>query len=89
MCIALNIWWTCIAYISINNTVIKPVLSGNLKIDKTKVLMENSSLMKVWSIAECSLWSILQYFRPALTDNPYWKPIFVFFLSEHLRQVLL
>ena len=33
-----------------------------LKIDKTKVLMTTGSLMKVESIAECSLWSILQYF---------------------------
>ena len=32
---------------------IKPVLSGHLKIDKTKVLMENGSLMKVESNAEC------------------------------------
>ena len=40
----------------------KPVLSGHLKIDKTKVLMENGSLMKVESIAECSRGSILQYF---------------------------
>ena len=37
-----------------DNTV-KPVLSGHLKIDKTKVLMENGSLMQVKSIAECSL----------------------------------
>ena len=36
------------------NTV-KPVLSSHLKIDKTKVFMENGSLMKVESIAECSL----------------------------------
>ena len=41
---------------------VKPVLSGHLKIDKTKVLMENGSLMKVKRIAECSPWSILQYF---------------------------
>ena len=41
---------------------VKPVLSGHLKIDKTKVLMGNGSLMKVESIAECLLWSILQYF---------------------------
>ena len=40
---------------------VKPVLS-HLKIDKTKVLMEDGSLMKVESIAECSPWSILQYF---------------------------
>ena len=33
---------------------VKPVVSGHLKIDKTKVLMENVSLMKVKSIAECS-----------------------------------
>ena len=44
----------------IMNTV-KPVLSDHSNIDKTKVLMTNGSLMKVESIAECSLWSILQY----------------------------
>ena len=38
---------------------VEPVLSGHLKIDKTKVLMENGSLLKVESIAECSPWSIL------------------------------
>ena len=32
------------------------------KIDKTNILMTNGSLMKVESIAECSPWSILQYF---------------------------
>ena len=45
--------------------------------------------MKVKSIAECSPWSILQYFWPALSDNRSWKPILVFFLSGRLRQVLL
>ena len=49
---------------------VKPVVSGHSKIDKTKMLMTNGSLMKVESIAECSPWSILQYFRPALSDNP-------------------
>ena len=38
--------------------------------------MTNDSLMKVESIAECSTWSILQYFWPALSDNWSWKPIF-------------
>ena len=33
---------------------VKPVLSGHSKIDKTKNLMTNGSLMKVQSIAECS-----------------------------------
>ena len=32
------------------------------KIDKTKILMKYGSLMKVESIAECSTWSILQYY---------------------------
>ena len=36
------------------NTV-KPVLSDHSKIDKTKVLKTNGGLMKVKSIAECSL----------------------------------
>ena len=34
---------------------VKPVLSGHSKIDKTMVLTTNGSLMKVGSIAECSL----------------------------------
>ena len=38
-----------------NVVTVKPVLSGHSKIDKTKVLMTNGSLMKVVSIAECSL----------------------------------
>ena len=66
---------------------VKPVKSGHSKIDKTKILMAKGSLMKVQSIAECSPWSILQYFWPALSDNLSWKPILVFFLSGCLRQV--
>ena len=37
-------------------------LNGHSKIDKTKILITNGCLMKVESIAECSPWSILQYF---------------------------
>ena len=51
--------------------------------------MTNDSLMKVRSIAECSPWSILQYFQPALSNNWSWKPIFGLFESGHFRQVLL
>ena len=50
-------------------TTVKPVLSGHSKIDNIKIFMTNGSLMKVKSIAECSPWSILQYFRPSLSDN--------------------
>ena len=41
---------------------VKPILSSHSKIDKTKILLTNGSLMKAHSIAECSPWSILQYF---------------------------
>ena len=51
--------------------------------------MTNGSLMKVKSIAECSPWSILQYFWPALSDNWYWKPICILFVSGRFTQVLL
>ena len=40
-----------------------------LKNKQIKVLKTNGSVMKVESNAECSPWSILQYFRPALRDN--------------------
>ena len=45
--------------------------------------------MKVENIAECSLWSILQYFWPALSDTQSWKPFFVLFESDCYTQVLL
>ena len=51
--------------------------------------MTTGSLMKVESIAECSLWSILQYLWPALSDNRSWKPIFGIFESGRFTQVLL
>ena len=49
---------TCISMIisnMVNKFTVKPVLSGHSKIDKTKILITNGSLMKVKSIAECSL----------------------------------
>ena len=51
--------------------------------------MTNGSLMQVESIAECSPWSILQYFWPAFSNNQSYLPILLFFLRDHLRQVLL
>ena len=45
--------------------------------------------MKVKSIAECSKGSILQIFRPALSDGWSLNTILVIFLSGRLRQVLL
>ena len=43
-----------------NKNKVKPVLRGHSKIDKTKILMTNGSLMKVKSIAECSPWMFRQ-----------------------------
>ena len=40
----------------------KTCLKQPLKNDKTKSLIANGNLMKVERIAECSPWSILQYF---------------------------
>ena len=51
--------------------------------------MTSGSLMKVESIAECSPWSILQYFWPALSYNWSWKPFFGLFKSGCFTQVLL
>ena len=51
--------------------------------------MTTGSLMKVESIAECSLWSILQNIWPALNDNCSWKPIFRLFESGRFTRVLL
>ena len=49
-----------------SNTVViiysKTCLKRLFKIDKPNIFMTNGSLMKVKSIAECSPWSILQYF---------------------------
>ena len=41
---------------------VKPVLSGYSNIEKTKVLKTNGSLMKVESIAECSLGAVCNTF---------------------------
>ena len=41
-------------YQSLGYTV-KPVLSGHLKIDKIKILMDNGTLIKVKSIADSAI----------------------------------
>ena len=41
---------------------VNPVLSGHLKINKTKVLKTDGSLMQVGSIAECSLGAFCNIF---------------------------
>ena len=63
---------------------VKPVLNGHLKIDKTKVLMKNGSLMKV----EYCRMLPLEHSAILLICIKQ-KPFFVFFLSGGFRQVLL
>ena len=41
---------------------VEPVFSGHSKTGKTKVLKTDGSLIQAESIAECSPWSVLQYF---------------------------
>ena len=66
----------------------KTCLKRPRKKDKTQILMTNGSLMQVESIAECSPWSILQYFWPALSDSWSLNPIFGLFESGRFYQVL-
>ena len=56
-------------YSTFSSKYSKTCLKRPLKNRQTKILMTNGSLMKVESIAECSPWSILQYFWPALSDD--------------------
>ena len=46
---------------------VKPVLSGHSRRRPKLVFKTDFRLMQVKSIAECSPWSILQYFRPSLS----------------------
>ena len=71
MCVQLDA--ASIGYFSCSKTCLKRPLKNR---QKNLILMTNGSLMEVKSIAECSLWSILQYFWPALSDNWSWKPSF-------------
>ena len=68
---------------------VKPVLNGNSKKDKTKVLKTNGSLMKVESIAECSLGAFCNTFDLHQAIIGLENQILVFFLRSRLRQVLL
>ena len=58
---------------------VKPALSCHSKIDKTKVLKTNGSLMKVKSIAKVCNTFILHYAIVCI-ENQFWD----FFLSDSL-----
>ena len=63
-----------------NSNTVKPVLSRHSKIDKTKILMTNGSLMKVESIAECSLGAFCNAFDLHSAIIGLENQILVFFL---------
>ena len=64
---------------------VKPVVSGHSKIDKTKVLKTNGSLMKVESIAECSLGAFCNTFYLHLAKIGLKKQYLVFFFEWPLK----
>ena len=68
---------------------VKPVLSGHSKMDKTKVLKTNGSLMKVESKAECSVGAFCNTFDLHLGIIGLENKYLVFLFSGRLTQVLL
>ena len=71
------------------NSTVKPVLSGHTKIDKTNVFKTNGSLMKVESIAECSLGAFFNTFDLHQAVIGLENKCLVFFLCRRLRQVIM
>ena len=67
---------------------VKPVLNGHSQKTQNLVFKTNYCLMQVKSIAECSKWSILQYFRPSFRYHWSLRSLFCLFLSGHFTQVL-
>ena len=74
---------------TLKKNTVKPLLSGHSKIDKTKVFNTNGSLMKVESIAECSLGAFCNTFDLHKAIIGCENKFLDFFLSGRLRQVLL
>ena len=58
---------------------VKPVFSGHSKIDKTEVFKTNGSLMRVESIAECSLGAFCNTFDLHYAKISLEKQLLVFF----------
>ena len=75
--------------ILISGSTVKPVLSSHSKRRPKLVSKTNYGLMLVKSFAECSSWSILQYFQPLLSYHLSISSLLCLFLSGRLRQVLL
>ena len=59
----INVKMPTIVIVGILTFTVKPALGGHSKIDKTKAVKTNGSLMKVESIAECSLGAFCNTFN--------------------------
>ena len=60
---------------------VKPSLNGHSQKDQKLVLKTSYHLMQAKSIAECSNWSILQYFQPSVSYHLSLRSLFCLFLS--------
>ena len=81
-CLIVSIPVICLlSYSSFQKCTVKPVLSGHSQKHQKWVFKTNYCLMQVKSIAECSPWIILQYFRPTL-GLPHGFKTFVLFIFE-------
>ena len=68
---------------------VKPVQNDHSQKDQKLVFKTNYRLMQVKSIAECSKWSNLQYFRPSLSYHLPLRSLVSLVLSGRFTQVLL
>ena len=82
-----KVQWTGYSLVNCRSKdTVNPVLSGHTKRRPNLVFKTDYHLMQVKSIAECSLWSILQYFRPSLSYHLSLRSLFCLFLSGRLRR---
>ena len=72
---SVHISWARLASFCHLGVISDPLIVSKFHNETHDPKMTKGSLMKVESIAECSHWSTLQYFWPALSDNWSWKPI--------------
>ena len=73
----------------ISHVYSKTCLKRSLKKNTKMIFNTEYRVMQVKSLAECSPWSILLYFRPSLSYHFRIKTFVLYILNDSLRQVLL
>ena len=76
-----------VSFNSIYSKINTLILLTECSIYKKICFQDRLLLMQVKSIAECSPWSILQYFRPSLSYHLSLRSVFCLFLSGRFTQV--